>query len=298
MAGRWRTIDGPGGRALRVVEAGDPDGVPVLVHHGTPGGGLIHDPWDADAAERGIRLVSYHRPGYGESARDAGRTVASAAADAAAIADALGFDRFGTWGASGGGPHALACAALLHGRVVACATIASLAPPVGDLDFLAGMGDTRELDAAFAGEGELRPLVEAMRTAMLGGGGDDDLGEGLDAVFTSGDLAVLGGPLGGFLADGFKAGLADGVDGWVDDDLAFVHPWGFDPGAIAVPVQVWQGRQDKMVPYAHGVWLARRLPRADVRMSPDDGHLTLTARRVGEVHAFLRSRLEGAGTAQ
>ncbi len=286
MAGRWRTIDGPGGRALRVVEAGDPDGVAVLAHHGTPGAGLILDAWDADAAERGIRLVSYHRPGYGGSARDPERTVASAARDAEAIADALGFDRFGTWGASGGGPHALACAALLDGRVVACATIASIAPPVEDLDFFAGMGDRRELEAAFAGERELRELVDAMRAGMLDGDA-----EGLDAVFTPGDIAVLGGPLGTFLAEGFKAGIAEGADGWVDDDLAFASPWGFDPGEIAVPVQVWQGRQDKLVPYAHGIWLARRLPRADQRMSPDDGHLTLLARRVGDVHAFLRSRL-------
>jgi pimeloyl-ACP methyl ester carboxylesterase len=289
MAGRWRTVDGPDGRALRVVEAGDPGGVPVLIHHGTPGAGLIHDPWDADAAERGIRLVSYHRPGYGESARDAGRTVAAAAADAAAIADALGFDRFGTWGSSGGGPHALACAALLEGRVTACATIASIAPPVDDLDFFAGMGDKRELEAAFAGEAALRELVGEMRAAMLGG--SEDFGDGLDAVFSPGDLAVLAGPLGAFLAEGFTTGLEHGIDGWVDDNLAFAQPWGFDPGAIAVPVQVWQGRQDKMVPYAHGIWLARRLPRADQRLSPDDGHLTLLARRVGEVHAFLRERL-------
>jgi pimeloyl-ACP methyl ester carboxylesterase len=291
MARSWQTIAGPDGRALRVLEDGDPGGVPVLAHHGTPGAGLIYAPWAQDAAARGIRLISYHRPGYGESDRDPGRTVASAAADAAAIADALGFERFATWGVSGGGPQALACAALLGPRVAACATLASVAPRAEGLDFLAGMGadNVREFKAAIAGEAQLRPPLEEMRSAMLGG--TEELGEELGSVFAPADLDVLAGPLGEFLQESFRAGLAGGVDGWVDDDLAFVAPWGFDPGDIAVPVQVWQGRQDRMVPYAHGLWLAQRLPRADVRLSPDDGHLTLAERRVGEVHAFLRARL-------
>jgi pimeloyl-ACP methyl ester carboxylesterase len=290
MAGIWQTIAGRGGRSLRVVEDGDSDGVPVLVHHGTPGAGSIHEPWAQDAAARGIRLLSYHRPGYAESSRDPGRTIASAAADATAIADALGIERFATWGVSGGGPHALACAALLGGRVVACATIASIAPRVDGVDFLGGMGkgNVLEFEAAIAGEARLRPLVEQFRAGMLSGE-DLDGGE-LESVFSPADVAVLARPLGAFLQESFRVGIAGGVDGWVDDDLAFASPWGFDPGEIAVPVQVWQGRQDRMVPYSHGVWLARRLPRADVRLSPDDGHLTLPERRVGEVHAFLRER--------
>jgi pimeloyl-ACP methyl ester carboxylesterase len=292
MAGTWQTISAPDGRRLRVLQDGDAGGVPVLVHHGTPGAGLIHEPWAQDAAARGIRLLSYHRPGYGESSRDAGRTVASAAADAAAIADALAIERFATWGVSGGGPHALACAALLGGRVVACATIGSIAPRVDGVDYLGGMGEgnVREFEAAIAGEAQLRPLLEALRAGMLGESGED-LAEGdLESVFGPADVAVLARPLGAFLQESFRAGIADGIDGWVDDDIAFVGPWGFDPGDIAVPVQVWQGRQDRMVPYSHGVWLARRLPRVDVRLSPDDGHLTLPERRVGEVHAFLRER--------
>jgi pimeloyl-ACP methyl ester carboxylesterase len=291
MAGRWHTIEAAGGRTLRVSEGGDPGGGLVLVHHGTPGVGQIYAPWAADAAARGIRLVAYDRPGYGESARDAGRSVASAAADAAAIADALGAERVGTWGMSGGGPHALACAALLGDRVAACATLASAAPGVDGPDFLAGMGEAnvREFSAAFAGEAELRPLLEEFRAEMLGG--DGPVEEELQSIFSPGDVEVMRGPLGAFLTETFAAGLAEGVDGWLDDDLAFVSPWGFDPGDIAVPVQVWQGRQDRMVPFAHGVWLARRLPRVDVRMSPDDGHLTLLDHRVGDVHAFLAERL-------
>jgi pimeloyl-ACP methyl ester carboxylesterase len=292
VAGTQRTIDGPDGRALRVVEAGDPAGAAVIVHHGTPGAGLIYEPWHVDAAARGIRLISYFRPGYGESTRDEGREVADAAADVAAILDALGIERCATWGASGGGPHALACAALLGDRVAACATLASVAPSVDeDLDFMAGMGEdnTREFRAAFAGEEVLRALVDAYRGAMLDPA--NDLSADADTLFSAGDVAVLQGPFGTYLSDSFRAGMAESGDGWIDDDLAFVRGWGFDPGTIAVPVQVWQGRQDKMVPFAHGAWLARRLPRVDARMSPDDGHLTLTERRVGEVHAWLLDRL-------
>lgn len=288
MAGRRQTVAGPDGRALDVYEDGDPAGAAVLVHHGTPGAGVLFDSWVRDSAARGIRLISYTRPGYAGSTRDPGRSVASAAADAAAIMDALGIDRFATWGTSGGGPHALACAALLGDRVAAAATLGSLAPRVEGLDWFAGMGDAGVLRAAVAGEQELRPLLERNRPGMVGEAEGEE-GD-LDAIFGPGDLAALAGPLGAFFGAGFQAGLAGGVDGWVDDELAYARVWGFDPGAIGVPVQLWQGRQDRMVPYAHGVWLGRRLPRVDVRMSPDDGHITLLERRVGDVHAFLLAR--------
>jgi len=284
VAGRWHTIEA-GGRPLRVHEDGDPDGAMVLAHHGTPGAARIHPPWAEDAAQRGLRLVTYDRPGYAESARDRGRTVASAAADAAAIADALGAERFATWGMSGGGPHALACAALLGGRVVAAATLASVAPRVDGVDFLGGMGEdnVREFEAAIAGEAALRAQLDGLQ-------GGDQVVE-LESLFSPVDMAVMEGPVGAFLRAVIEEGTKPGLDGWVDDDLAFVAPWGFDPGEIAVPVQVWQGRQDRMVPYAHGEWLARHLPRADVRLSPDDGHITLLERRVRDVHAFLAERL-------
>jgi pimeloyl-ACP methyl ester carboxylesterase len=85
--------------------------------------------------------------------------------------------------------------------------------------------------------------------------------------------------------------LAPGIDGWAEDDLAFVAPWGVDLGAISVPIQVWQGGQDLMVPPAHGAWLARHVRGAEAHLRPDDGHLTLTVQRVGEVHAWFAGLL-------
>src|SRR4051794_3715114 len=106
-------VTAPPGRILHVHEAGDREGLPGVVHHGTPTDGALFGRWVADAEQRGIRLIGYDRPGYGGSDPRRGRTVGDAAADTAAIADALAIDRFATWGISGGAPHALACAALL-----------------------------------------------------------------------------------------------------------------------------------------------------------------------------------------
>ncbi len=145
-----------------------------------------------------------------------------------------------------------------------------------------GKDNVREFEAAFAGEAVLREQLEGLQ-------GGDDVVE-LESLFSQVDVAAMQGPVGAYLMDAIRAGTADGLDGWIDDDLAFVRPWGFDPADIRVPVQIWQGRQDRMVPYAHGEWLVRRLLRVDMRMSPDDGHITLMERRVPDIHAFLAAR--------
>lgn len=241
-----------GGRTIAVVEAGAPDGAPVVVHHGTPGSAALRPAWVQRARERGLRLIGYDRAGYGRSTRNPGRSVADVAQDIAAIADALGIGRFVTWGGSGGGPHALATAAALGDRVAAAATVAGAAPAdADDLDFLAGMGDdnVEEFEAAMAGEATLRPILEALRGPMLEGT-TEGLLESLKTLLSPPDVAVVTGGLAEHLLASTARGLADGVDGWIDDDLAFVKPWGFDPAAITVPLQVWQGEQDLMVPPA------------------------------------------------
>ena len=277
------------------VEVHGPDAAPlVLVHHGTPGSSALSTPYRDAADALGLRLAAWCRPGYGQSTRAAGRDIAAVAPDAVAVADALGAPVFATTGGSGGGPHALALGALLPARCLAVATVASAGPwDADDLDPLAGMGEgnLEEFGAAAQGEQVLRPLLETWRSEMLAAGLPGML-EGLDSVLSRPDLAVLTGEVAAETWASFARGLAPGVDGWADDDLAFLRPWGFRVEDIGVPVDVWQGDQDLMVPPAHGRWLAGRVPGVRAHLLPDDGHVTLNVTRARDVLAPLAAALE------
>jgi pimeloyl-ACP methyl ester carboxylesterase len=285
---REHELGAPDGRRLRVHEAGDPRGELVLVHHGTPGSGILAPWWARDAAERGIRLVGYDRPGYGGSDRHRGRAVAGAALDCATIADALGVERFRTWGVSGGGPHALACAARLPDRVTAVASVASVAPfGAPGLDWHTGMGQDNidEFGAAAAGADALAPYLAQARAATVAAG-PDGLAGVLRSLLPEVDVAALTGDMAGFIHAWMAGGLREGHDGWLDDDLAFVRGGGFDLDAITVPVLVVQGRHDRMVPSAHGRWLAGQVPGATAWLPEEHGHLSLVA-DLGPVHGWL-----------
>ena len=166
---RTLTLALPDGRTLEAVDEGDPDGTLLIFHHGSPGAAVAFEPFDRAAAERGIRLVTLSRAGFGDSSRHEGRSVASAAADAAALADHLGAERFLTMGWSGGGPHALACAALLPERVPAAATIAGVAPYDAEgLAWTDGMGESNQIEYPLAARDPdellrwMQPQVEAL----------------------------------------------------------------------------------------------------------------------------------------
>lgn len=282
------------GRTLRVVWDGATSGAAVLVQHGTPGNGALYEPHVRDAASRGLRLVAYDRPGYGESTPHPARRVADCAADVAAIADELRLERLAVWGISGGGPHALACGALLPDRVAAVATLASVAPAdADDLDWSAGMGQDNvgEFTAARAGRDALRSFLEPFAAAMTAGTAED-LRAALSTLLTPVDAAALDGDFAAFVHGSSRAALAGGIEGWVEDDLAFVGSWGFAAEDVSVPVLLWHGAHDRFVPLAHGRWLAERLPNVEPRLSPDDGHLTLATRRVPSVHEWLAERLQ------
>jgi pimeloyl-ACP methyl ester carboxylesterase len=269
----------PDDRVLDVLTIGADDGLPVVFHHGTPGGIALYGPMIDATAERGLRLVLYARPGYGTSTPQPGRCVADAAGDVAAILDEVGARQFVTAGWSGGGPHALACARLLPDRCVAAATLAGVAPyGVDGLDWMAGMADDTagEFAATLAGEQQLTALLTAvapMMTTLTG----QVIADGIGDLASASDKEQLRGGLGDYVAEMFRAGLQRGIAGWRDDDLAFVRDWGFAVGGPgrAAPVSVWQGEEDKMVPYAHGQWLGSHIPAARTHFSPGTGHMNV-----------------------
>jgi pimeloyl-ACP methyl ester carboxylesterase len=204
------------------------------------------------------------------------------AADVAAVLDELDADRCYVAGASGGGPHTLATAALLPERVIAAATIASVAPYRAEgLDWMAGMGaeNVEEFGAALAGPSELQPYLERFAD-MLAAITPDAVADSLGDLIPDVDRAALTGDFAESTAASLRASVSSGIWGWFDDDIAFTSPWGFDLASIRVPVSVWQGQQDRMVPFAHGEWLAAHIPNADARLYPELGHLSL------EVEAF------------
>ena len=287
-----RDVTTSDGRTLRVHEGGDPSGAPVLVQHGTPMTGRLFGPHLEDAERRGIRLIGYDRPGYGGSTTHEDLSVADAGADVGAIADALGLERIAVWGISGGGPRALACAALLPERVVGVASLASVAPADAEgLDWTAGMGELnlegfaamRRGRAAF--EEYLRREADDLLAAD-----STQLAEALRSLFTPVDAAVLSGELAQYLADSMHEAIRGGIDGWRDDDLAIDNPWGFGVEDIRPSVLLWHGMQDRFVPPEHGEWLASRIPGVEAHISDEDGHLTLLARRIPEVHSWLLER--------
>jgi pimeloyl-ACP methyl ester carboxylesterase len=280
------------GRTLTVREGGDPEGFPVLFISGTPGSSTLPAPAVADAAERGIRLFSYDRPGYGASTRHEGRRIADCAPDIAAVCDALGVERLAVWGISGGGPHALAAAALLPDRVVAAASLAGVAPYGAEgLDWLDGMGEQNieEFGVIFQGEAAHRASLEVQRQGLCAAT-PEQMVELWETLLGPADRKVATGEFAAALIAHMRAGIDDGVDGWLDDDVAFTEPWGFDVRDIRIPVLLWHGEQDRFVPFAHGLWLAERIPAVDARLTTDDGHLTLFQRRIPDVHGWLLER--------
>lgn len=288
-----RTISTESGRKLHITETGQPDGIPIVVHHGTPGSGLLYQPWIEDAKSRGIRLISYDRAGYGGSTPQPGRTVANAAEDIATIARALNLGRLSVWGKSGGGPHAFACAALLPDLVVAAAAIASPAPyPADDLDWFAGMGQDNidEFNAALDEKDVLVHFIETHAPGMLNAD-PKMLVQALRSILCPADVAVFTENFADYLLNFVREGIKDSREGWVDDDIAFTTPWGFDLSQIQIPVMLMYGEQDQMVPIPHGKWLVERIPGADAHFLPEDGHLTLSAHRIPDVHTWLLSKM-------
>jgi pimeloyl-ACP methyl ester carboxylesterase len=283
------------GRTLTAETWGAPSGAAVFLLHGTPGSRLGPRPRASVLYRLGIRLIAYDRPGYGGSERKMDRTVADAAADVAAIADHLGIDRFAVVGRSGGGPHALACAALLAEQVTRAAALVSLAPRnAAGLDWYAGMGDSNVTEYSAAENARhgvaarLAPHADSMRTDPLSHIGF------LDPELHASDRRVIADyGIRSMLSSNFAEALKNNEDGWVDDVLAFVSPWGFDVSRISAPVLLWHGADDVFSPVGHTRWLAGRIRNAEVVIEPNTAHFGAVAALPG----ILRWLAGGSGPA-
>ncbi|MFF5207863.1 alpha/beta fold hydrolase [Streptosporangium sp. NPDC000396] len=262
------------GRRLAVEERGEPEGNPVFLLHGTPGSRFGPSPRASVLYRLGIRLISFDRPGYGNSDRMPGRAVADVATDVKAIADALGIDRFAVVGRSGGAPHALACAALLSDRTTRVAALVGLAPRGAEgLDWFDGMIESNVVEYTVARAG--RRAVTARLTSAAEEIRADPHSKVLglyDQVPESDRRVVSDHGIRVMLVRNFAEGLRDSADGWVDDVLAFTSAWGFDPAAISVPTLLWHGENDVFSPVGHARWLGQRIPGAMVKIQRGVAH--------------------------
>lgn len=280
------------GRALEYLIEGPADGVPLVFHHGTPGGATRFATLADSAVRRGLRLVTPGRAGYGGSTPKPGRSVADVVADTGELLDAIGADRFLTIGVSGGGPHALACAALMPDRCVAAATIGGVAPfDAEGLDFLAGMGEDNVVEFGAAAEGtEALLAVIDPQAEVLGHVAPADLAAAFGDLLPEVDKTAMTGPILDWLAESTRHAVSVSSAGWRDDDLAFVGDWGFGLDRIETPVAIWQGGQDRMVPASHGHWLAANVSGATFHFDAEEGHLSILAdidRVVADLAAHL-----------
>lgn len=263
------------GRELEILDNGIDSPKAIIFHHGTPGHSTMWGSWLEAASRMGIKAIAYSRPGYGTSDRHLGRRVISANGDVSQLLEAKNITSFVSIGWSGGGPHALA--ATLDARNLGAITLAGVgAYGVPDLDFLAGMGPENhdEFGAALLGERIVEEWLLANASAMKSVTGAD-IREAFGGLIGDADKKVLEGTYADDMAASMRNGLAVSFDGWVDDDLVFVQPWGFDLASITKPVYLWQGDDDFMVPHAHSYWLEKNIPSAKLTFTPGEGHISL-----------------------
>jgi pimeloyl-ACP methyl ester carboxylesterase len=271
------------GRELEILDNGITSDKAIIFHHGTPHHASAWSSWLEDAANRGIRALSYSRAGYGTSDRNFGRSVFSNNSDISLLLDGKNISSFVAIGWSGGGPHALANT--FDHRNVGAITLAGVGEfGASDLDFLEGMGPENhdEFGAALKGEGVLDAWMNANAGSMKNVTGAE-IKEAFGGLIGDADKAVIEGDFADQMAATMRSGLAVSFDGWIDDDLAFVRPWGFNVSDISKPVFIWQGDDDFMVPHAHSKWLAEHIPGSQLKFVPGHGHISLVEKYRAEI---------------
>lgn len=277
----------PDGRELCVEFGGDPDGRAILGFQGSPSGRRMMDEWLDGARMDGVLLIGYDRPGYGDSTSHPGRTVRDCASDVRAIASALGVQRLAVWGVSGGAPHALACAALLDGLVCGCVVFSSLAPfEEHGLDWFDDMGGDLVADAQLALESPeaAREAWKKFRVDLL-----DLSSEQIELraqKLPTADMAAIS-YFRWLLATNFKDAFAPGIEGKWEDGCAYLSPWEIDLEAIRVPVRLWHGMSDDVVPMQHSLWLDGRIPTSELHLARGEGHLSVFINHLVESQTWL-----------
>lgn len=246
----------------------------MFLLHGTPGSRLGPLPLGRVLYQLGVRLITFDRPGYGGSDRLIGRTVADVVPDVVAIAEVLDVDKFAVIGRSGGGPHALACAALLPDRVTRVGVLVTLAPWAAEgLDWFAGMADSNVREYT---EAASQPEVLTARLVQIAAQIRANPASHVNALSPelpeSDRRVVADAGIRALLAENFAEALRDSADGWIDDALAFCAPWGFNLSDIKVPLLLWHGQNDVFSPAAHARWLAEQIPNAIMSIRHDAAH--------------------------
>ena len=280
------------GRELEILDNGINSDSAIVFHHGTPGHASMWSDWLESAASAGIRAIAYSRAGYGTSDRHPGRSVISINNDIAQILDGKNIEKFVSIGWSGGGPHCLANT--LEPRNVGAISLAGVgAYGIGDLDFLAGMGPENhdEFGAALKGEAVIDKWMQDNAGSMKSVTGAE-IREAFGGLIGDADKAVLEGEAADHMAASMRSALAVSFDGWIDDDLVFIKPWGFDLGSITKPVFIWQGDDDFMVPHAHSYWLEKHIPTATLSFKSGEGHISLGIKYRNEILAQAQSLLK------
>jgi len=284
----------PDGRVLEVATLGDPSGHTVVFHHGSPGSSLLLKAFEPLLERENFFFVTSSRAGYGRSTRVEGRNIASVVGDVTTALDYLERDTYAVVGWSGGGPHALACAAMDVPRCLSAVSIAGVVDVFVDFDWTAGMGPENVEEFELAKEGG--PAYEA-HIAEVGerfaGANADNIIELFGGLLSDADKEVLANEkTRDEQAKAIAHGLSNGWRGFYDDDRAFLTPWGFDPTTISVPVAIWYGDQDLMVPPTHGEWMASHLPTATSLHLPNEGHISIFVRHVDELASTLAKAFE------
>ena len=275
----------PDGRELAYEEYGDPAGFPVLSFHGGLSSRLDAAPAHEAAVAKGVRLISPDRPGIGLSTYQPGRRLTDWPADVERLTDALGIGRFAVMGWSAGGPYAAVCAATMHGRVTAAALLSSSVP----LDLY---GTTRGLtmeDRTLLLLAQRAPwLASAVINTSIVSTSNARLVRAAMRSFPPADRTILtewGPP---DLALAFvREAVRQGTRGCVQDYRIFGDPWGFSLEEIRVPVQIWEGSDDRTGPPGYRAFLKMHIPHATVTVVPDEGHLSLLPHQAPAIFAAL-----------